>query len=310
MGRAANKNKAVANSFRRSQVLAELLGLPTELVPVPDRAQAEELYNYFHAPSGIKVVLEEYQQNDEERIYAKGVLKRGRKRVGEWQRDLGTYRQFQLDGVAAGDPRLVATNSWLEIYDEANRYRGFGRAYSEELERRYRELGVHRIHLWATKEGCYVWARCGYRFETNSLFYLDAALNSQPSLSEAAEAANMWCSPLTQQVVEELVEVGKVTPQLVQASSARFLTDDPQLISAYLLNEGALTTGANAKEIKRQRAQAAARMATHPIATPAEFAALGEEESWEEDGVRMWLGKAVLMSPGYAKCGWRGYKVL
>jgi hypothetical protein len=261
------------------------------------------LYEFVHEESGIETVLTEVNQVWGDALETKGVLVRGRKEIGEWTRWLSLEAvPPEIDSTYS--KRLVAKNSWLVIDKEEDRRTGFGRAYTLALEDRYREMGVQRVEVWATGEGVFAWARCGYRFHTNQGYPPDWQLHPISPLDEAACAANIWTCVMTQKILEGLLDEGRVTEAQLQRARSRFLDDEGIELAQRL----AWTNPGDASA--RSRAAIDTCLRAQPISTPAEIACLGEEEAWEVDGQRMWLGKAVLTAPGWREHGWEGWKAL
>jgi hypothetical protein len=281
MGRASSRGTTVERAHRQNRRHL------TPALSLPDQETAEALYNWVHTSSGIEAVVEEYDPSGSDSIEVKGALMRGRKQIGEFTRWMSLYPHVVgIDDAAEliTANRLVAKNSWLKIYGEADRRQGFGRAYTEELEKRYRELGVHRVEVLASNDGAWAWLRSGYRFHVNDPYPPNDPRYPVTPLSEAEECARRWHSPTTQEIVDRLLADGRITPEQVQATTQRFLAQDSQVMSLHEDSE--------------------------LIMTPQQWSELGEESTWEEDGERMWLGKAIFMNPGVAERGWRGWKLL
>jgi len=249
--------------------------VPRPVSPI-GQGEAERLFSWQHRPSGTKVVLTGHydrSMDGDDACESKGVLMRGGREIGEWS------RWMRRDSAG----HLSFKNAWLKIPEAADRYSGFGRAWTAELESRYRALGGHRVEILASLEGCVIWARDGYRFHAN--YPYDPTHEAYPStpLREAKVASSIWRAG--GEKVEALVAAGRVSAEAVAALEARFLPREDPLAFRRDDNSDPLEDGI--------------------ISTPAEIIALGEEDAWEEDGVKLWLGKALLQEHE-----WRGWKLL
>jgi len=249
--------------------------VPRPISPL-ERVEAEKLFSWQHHPSGTKVVLTGHydrSMDGDDACESKGVLVRSGKEIGEWSR----WMRHDFDG------NLVFKNAWLKIPETADRYSGFGRAWTRELESRYRELGGHRVEILASLEGCVIWAKDSYRFHANWPY--DPTRKAYPStpLREAKIAATIWRAGGKK--VEAFVSTGKVSAEVVAELEARFLPREDPLTFGRDDNDDPLEKGI--------------------IFTPAEIVTLGEEDAWEENGEKMWLGKALL-----DEHEWRGWKLL
>lgn len=241
-----------------------------------ERADAERLFTWEHRSSGTKVILTEHYDRSgagDDACESRGVLIRGDREIGEWSR----WMRRDFDGY------LVFKNSWLKMPNVADRYSGFGRAWTRELEHRYRELGGHRVEILAFQEGCVIWAKDSYRFHANWPY--DPTRKDYPStpLREARVASSIWHAG--EKKVEGLVAAGKVSPEQAAGMEASFLPQENPMAFKPDNNSDPLDEGI--------------------ISTPREILALGEENAWEEDGQKMWLGKAILQERE-----WRGWKLL
>jgi GNAT superfamily N-acetyltransferase len=224
--------------------------------PRPERQRFHDAHNFSFAGLTVSADHERHPYEINEATYHGVIRDSAGQRVGYIERHLSH----------GPDNRLITNNGRFRL-DPEQQGRGFGRAYSEHLADRYRDLGVARHAMSAIEHGVYAWAGVDVIFDPYHLPYQYRESETDLRWAGAFMAAELWRQyegRLSWSVRDGVISSEQYT---------RF-----------------------ARQFARPRDLAHPTVWRNRLLTPHQIAQYGRDEPFEDqDGQLTWIGKHFLL---------------